>query len=355
MCLLAQSIADRTKEGLGLVSVTDDAQPVAEAAMAAPPSLSEIEGAADRLAPFLTRTPVLRWAGPAADQLFGAGTEVWLKLELFQVTGSFKPRGALNVAMSLDPAARANGFTAFSSGNHAAAVAYAAQTLGTTAKVVMLETANVARVENCRRYGGEVLFARDGMAAMEKVQQIVQDEGRALIHPYEGPFTSMGTATLGLEFATQAPPLDALVVAIGGGGLCSGVAPTVKTLLPGCEVLAVEPTGADSMYRSFRSGRPELTGPVSTIADSLSPPMMLPYSFDLCRQSVDELALVTDDELRRAMRVLFNELKLAVEPGGAAATAAALGPFRDRIAGKRVGIILCGSNIDLETLSRHLA
>lgn len=320
-----------------------------------PPSMSEIEAAADRLAPLLNRTPILRWGGPEARHLFGASTEIWLKLELFQVTGSFKPRGALNVAMNLGSAAREGGLTAFSSGNHAAAVAYAAQVLGTTAKVVMLASANPARVENCRRFGGEVLFAPDGLAAMEMVTSISEAEGRALIHPYEGPFTSMGTATLALEFAAQAPPLDSIIVAIGGGGLCSGVAPTMKALNPDCEVLGVEPVGADSMSRSFRSGRPELTGPVSTVADSLSPPVMLPYSYGLCRQFVDDLKLVSDEEMRRAMGVLFSELKLAVEPGGAASTAAALGPFRERIAGKRVGIVVCGSNIDLGSLNRLIA
>jgi threonine dehydratase len=318
------------------------------------PTLASVLAAADRLAPHIVRTPVHRWQGPASRRLFGAGTEVWVKLELLQVTGSFKPRGALNVAMNLDPAAREHGLTAFSSGNHAAAVAYAAQILGTTAKVVMLSSANPARVENCRRLGGEVLFATDGVAAMAMVETIRAQEGRALIHPYEGPHTSTGTGTLALELAEQIPSPDCVIVAIGGGGLCSGVAATMKQLVPACRVLAVEPVGADTMFRSFRSGKPEAAGVTSTIADSLSPPYVLPYSFGLCRDSVDELALVSDDEMCKATAVLFSELKLAVEPGGAASTAGALGPFREQIEGKRVVIVVCGSNIDIGSLSRLL-
>jgi len=320
----------------------------------AAPSLAAIAAAAERLAPFIVRTPVHRWSSPTAVRLFGATTQVWLKLELLQVTGSFKPRGALNVAMNVDPAARARGFTAFSSGNHAAAVAYAAQVLGTTAKVVMLASANPARVENCRKLGGEVLFASDGVTAMSMVEEIREKEGRVLIHPYEGLHTSTGTATIALELAEQIPDLECVVVAIGGGGLCSGIGPAIKQLVPGCRVLAVEPVGADKMYRSFKSGRPEAAGRTTTIADSLAPPYILPYSFGLCRDSVDELALISDEQMREAMGLLFSDLKLAVEPGGAASTAAAIGPFREQLMGKRVAIIVCGSNIDIGSFARLL-
>lgn len=315
-----------------------------------PPSLAVIQEAARRLSPHTVKTPVIPWVGPAARDLFGEDTEVWLKLELLQISGSFKPRGALNVALQLDPRQRANGLTAFSSGNHAAAVAYAARVLGTTAKVVMLASANPARVANCQRFGGEVVFAPDSPGAQEMANEIMTREGRALIHPYEGPRTSAGTATIALELAEQIPNLDAVIVAIGGGGLCSGIGPAMKLLRPGCEVLAVEPAGADKMYRSFKLGSPQATGVTNTIADSLSPPTALPYSFGLCRQSVDELVLLTDDDMKRAMSLLYNELKLAVEPGGAASTAGAIGPFRKRIQGKCVALVVCGSNIDVTSL-----
>lgn len=318
------------------------------------PPLAALTEAAARIAPYVVETPVHRWKGPAAERLFGDDADVWVKLELMQITGSFKARGALNNALQLSPSELARGLTAFSSGNHAAAVAYAARVLGATAKVVMLSSANPARVENCRSFGGEVLFAPDGERAVEMVEVLQREEGRALIHPYDGPGTAAGAGTIALELHEQIPELDVVLLAIGGGGLCSGVGPAIKRLRPGCQVLAVEPLGADTMYRSFRSGRPEPPGDATTIADSLAPPHVLPYSFGLCRQSVDELALISDAEMRAAMGVMFTELKLAVEPGGAAAAAGALGPFRDRLRGRRVAIVACGSNIDIGSLANLL-
>lgn len=320
-----------------------------------PPTLADIETAARRLAPYVVETPVFHWTGPSSRTLFARGTEIWLKLELLQVTGSFKPRAALNVALSLDAQAQRRGFTTFSSGNNAAAVAYAAGIVGTTAKVVMMRTANPARVANCRRHGAEIVFTANGQEASERVVEICEAEGRTYIHPYEGPLTSCGNATLGLELLRQVPDLDAIVVAIGGGGLCSGVAAALLAARPQCELLAVEPEGADTMYRSFRSGKPEKLTAVRTIADSLAPPHVLPYSFNLCRRTVTELTLVTDEQILIAMAHLHREMKLCVEPGGAAAMAGALFPFRERLAGKRVGLIVCGSNIDTLSFHQHVA
>lgn len=319
------------------------------------PTLAQIEAAARRLAPYIEHTPVFHWTGPQSRVLFGADTDVWVKLELFQVTGSFKPRAALNVALSLPPELQRRGLATFSSGNNAAAVAYAAQIVGTTAKVVMPRTANPARIANCERYGAEVVLAADAREALARVTEICEQEGRSFIHPYEGSHTSCGNATLGIEICQQVPEPEAVVVAIGGGGLCSGVGVALKQLRPQCEVLAVEPEGADSMFRSFRSGRPERLDQVRTIADSLAPPEVLPYSFSLCRRTVDDLALVSDEQIRTAMAWLHRELKLAVEPGGAAALAGALYPFRQRLRGKRIVLIVCGSNLDTLSLHQHIA
>ena len=322
--------------------------------MNAMPTLAEMETAARRLAPYIEETPMFHWTGPAARALFGQHADIWVKLELFQVTGSFKPRAALNVALSLDPAERRRGFATFSSGNNAAAVAYAAQVTGTTAKVVMTRSANPARVANCRHYGAEVIFTADVQAAAERVTEICAAEGRTYIHPFEGPLSSCGNATLALEMLRQVPDLDAIVVAVGGGGLCSGIGAALELARPQCELLAVEPEGADTMFRSFRSGKPEKLEAVRTIADSLAPPHMLPYSFNLCLRTVDDLVLLTDEQIRIAMARLHRELKLCVEPGGAAATAGALFPYRQRLAGKRVGLIACGSNIDTLSFHQHV-
>jgi threonine dehydratase len=316
-------------------------------------TLDQIRAACARLEPFILATPVWPWRGQDAAALFGAGTEAVLKLELFQHTGSFKLRGALMVMLDLAPAELARGVTAVSAGNHAIAVSYAAALLGTSAKVVMPRTANPFRVERCQRSGAEVVLVDDVQEAFARVQRIQDEEGRVFVHPFEGPLTALGTATIGLELLAQAPDLDAVIVPIGGGGLCAGMSCAVKQLNPRCLVFGVEPVGADTMYRSFRAGAPQALERVRTIADSLGAPYALPYSFGLCRRFVDEIVLVDDDELRRAMGALFAGMKLVTEPAGAAATAALCGPLRARLAGKRVGVIVCGANIDLETFSRQ--
>lgn len=319
------------------------------------PTLDEIRAARRSLGELVAETPLWRWQSDAVAARLGNSARVWLKLELFQHAGSFKPRGALCVMQALSKDALARGVTAVSAGNHAMAVGYAARALGTTAKVVMPKTANPARVAGCRAYGAEVELVDDVHRAFARVREIQAEEGRSFVHPFEGPLTALGTATLGLELCEQAGPLDAVIVPIGGGGLAAGVAAAVKQLQPACEVLGVEPEGADSMHRSFASGKPEAIEQVRTIADSLGAPHAAPYSFALCKRYLDALVKVTDDELRSAMLLLFSSAKLAVEPAGAATTAALLGPLRERLAGKRVALIVCGANIDAQTFSAQLA
>jgi threonine dehydratase len=320
---------------------------------AIPPTLDEIAAARARLADHVLRTPMWRWRGDEVERV--AGTQPLLKLELFQYAGSFKPRGAMMVMLDLPAEKLARGVTAVSAGNHAMAVGYAARALGTSAKVVMPRTANAARIEGCRAYGAEVVLVDDVHQAFARAKEIEETEGRTFVHPFEGPLTALGTATLGLELCEQAPDLDAVIVPIGGGGLCAGVAAAVKQKLPHVKVFGVEPEGADTMHRSFRSGRPERTDKVRTIADSLGAPYAAPYSFALCRRFVDELVLVNDEQLRAAMRLLFRGAKLAVEPAGAAATAALCGPLRERLAKKNVGVIVCGANIDAQTFGALIA
>jgi threonine dehydratase len=317
------------------------------------PTIQQIQSTRERLGDLILETPVWPWRGQELTAFLGETTDVVLKLELFQHTGSFKPRGALRVMLDLDAAALAHGVTAVSAGNHAIAVAFAAQLLGTTAKVVMPQSANPFRVARCRSYGGEVVLVEDVQQAFARVEKIKQDEGRVFVHPFEGPLTALGTATIGLEFMRQAPGLDAVIIPIGGGGLCAGMAAAIKQFDPRCLVFGVEPVGADSMYRSWQAGAPQSIDQVRTIADSLGAPYALPYSFELCRRFVDEIVLVDDDAMRRAMGLLYSSMKLAVEPAGAAATAALCGPLAARLAGKRVGLIVCGANIDLETFARQ--
>jgi len=318
-----------------------------------PLRLEAIRACRDANAGLVLTTPTQPFRSRAIGEAAGAGADIAIKLELFQLTGSFKPRGALNVVRALTPEQRARGVTAVSAGNHAIATAYAAQVLGASAKVVMTATASPVRVARAQAFGAEVVLAPDVKAAFETVERIAAEEGRAFVHPFEGPLTAAGTGTVALELLEQAGTLDAVVIPIGGGGLCAGMAAAIKQLQPGCAVFGIEPEGADAMHRSFAAGRPVAIDQVRTIADSLGAPMALPYSYGLCRRYVDELALVTDDDLRAAMRLLFDEMKLGVEPAGAASTAALLGPLRGRFAGKRVGLIACGANIDLAAFARE--
>jgi len=317
--------------------------------------LDSIRTARDSLAGDILTTPVHELAGPDVERAFGAGTRPVLKLELLQRTGSFKPRAALLNIRALDRGQLERGVCAISAGNHAVAVAYAARRVGTRAKIVMIATANPFRVAQCRAWGAEIEFAATAHEGFDRVGQISRDEGRALIHPFEGLRTALGTATLGVEFLEQVPDLEAVVVPIGGGGLCAGVARAVKLVNPRCRVYGVEPVGADSMRRSFAAGQPAAIERVATIADSLGAPYALPVSFALCRDNVDELVLVDDDALRSTMRFLLEQGKLAVEPAGAAATAAAIGPLRDRVAGRKVGLVVCGANIDAASFARLIA
>ncbi|QTD44652.1 threonine ammonia-lyase [Ottowia testudinis] len=313
-------------------------------------SLPDIEAAHERLRARVLETPVWRWQTGAAAAL--GDTAIWLKLELWQKTGTFKLRGALNVMDQLGSAELARGVTAVSAGNHAMAVAQAAQMVGTSAKLVMLAHSSPARVDFCRALGAEVLQAPDIHTAFAWADRIQQDEGRCLIHPFEGPGTALGTAGVGLELMRQLPQLDAVVVPVGGGGLCAGIAAAVKQIKPGCKVYGVEPAGANSMQRSLAAGSPQKLAQVSTIADSLGAPFALPYSFGLCQQYVDEVVTVTDDALRAAMLTLFTDMKLVCEPATAASTAALLGPLRQRLQGQVVGLIVCGANIDAARFSQ---
>ena len=317
------------------------------------PTLPQIRATRARLQGLVVETPVFRWNHREIAAFAGEETDVFLKLELFQHTGTFKPRGALNVMLNADSSALANGVTAVSAGNHAIAVAFAAQHIGVPAKVVMPKSANPYRVAQCQAYGAEVVLVDDVGQAFTEVKRIETEEGCLFVHPFEGPLTALGTATVGLELGEQVSNLDAVIVPIGGGGLCAGIAAAIKQLQPNCRVYGVEPEGADTMHRSFAAGEPRAIDKVRTIADSLGAPHAAPYSFAVCRQFVDELVMINDDQMRAAMGLLFRTMKLAVEPAGAAATAALCGPLRERVRGQRVGVIVCGANIDIATFAEQ--
>ena len=197
-------------------------------------------------------------------------------------------------------------------------------------------------------------MADDVHQAFDVAHHIRDEEGRFFVHPFEGPSIALGTGTLGLEICEQVEKFDVIVIPVGGGGLIGGISNAVKKLRPDVEVIGVEPEGADSMHRSFASGTPESIEKVGTIADSLGAPFAMPYSFKLARENVDRLAMIDDQQMQRAMGFLFQRMKIAVEPACAATTAALLGPLRDSLLGKRVVLVMCGSNIDWATFSRQV-
>lgn len=319
-----------------------------------PIDLAAIRQAAGELSGFVRRTPTWELQGSGLAARLPAGTRVVAKLELFQHTGSFKVRAAFLALRRLSPEQRARGVVTFSAGNHAVALAFCARQIGTSARVVMPRSASPARVDAARALGAEIELCADVHAALARTEAIVAAEGRTFVHPFEGRTVALGTATVGLELVEDAPDLDVVVVPVGGGGLCAGVAAAVKQALPRCTVVGVEPEGADTMHRSFAAGTPQAIERIATIADSLGAPRAAPFSFETCRRFVDDLVRVDDDALCAALAVLFADAKLAVEPAGAAATAAVLGPLRSRVAGKTVGVVVCGANIDATTFTRHL-
>ncbi|WP_420992667.1 threonine ammonia-lyase [Cupriavidus sp. 30B13] len=318
------------------------------------PVLAEIQDTARRLRGHVLETPVWRWQTGAMQQLDPA-TEVWLKMELFQLTGTFKLRGALNSMARLDAAARRRGVVAASAGNHAMAVAYAAKVADVGAKLVMPAGASPARVAACREWGAQVVLLPDVHAAFAHAQQLAAQEGRTMVHPFDGPLIVQGTGTVGLELMRQVAGLEAVVVPVGGGGLCAGIAAAVKQINPACKVYGAEPAGADAMTHSFEAGRPQVLERVETVADSLGAPYAMDYSFGVCSRFVDGMVRVSDEAIRDAMRMLYRDMKLATEPATAVSTAALLGPLRGRLEGRKVALVLCGANLDAARFAELLA
>ncbi len=275
-------------------------------------------------------------------------TRLQLKFEFLQHAGSFKARGAMNNLLLLSDAERERGVTAVSAGNHAIATAYAARELGTSAKVFMHRKANPFRIQRVREFGGEVVLVDDIAEAFEAMRRLSETEGRAIIHPFEGFRTMQGTGTLGLEIVEQFEDFDTLLVAVGGGGLISGVGAAVKQLRPQVRVIGVEPEGAQGLTQSLELGHPLEKVEVNTIADSMGAPLHAPQSFSVCQQVIDRMVCVSDDAICAAMAWAADEFKLALEPAGCAVLAALRGPLQQDCAGKSVAAILCGSNIDTE-------
>lgn len=310
------------------------------------PDLSEIATAADVLNGVVLQTPVLPLASSRWEGVLPDCASVTVKLELFQQAGSFKARGAFLGVAGLNDAQRGAGVVAASGGNHALAVSWAAQAAGVDALICMPRATDPARIAGCQALGARVTLHDDMAAAFAAMTQAA-DAGRSLMHPFEAPHMTLGAATCGYEYATQAPQVDTFVVPIGGGGLISGMACAIKQMRPDAQVIGVEPFGADSMTRSFEAGQPVRLQRVDTIADSLGSPLAMSYSYGVARAHVDRIVRIADAEMLRAMDHYQQILRITAEPACAASLAAILGPLAGELAGRHVGIIACGSNISL--------
>jgi threonine ammonia-lyase medium form len=313
--------------------------------------LDEIRAAYERIAPHIHRTPVMR-ATALGER---AGARLVLKAELFQKTGSFKPRGALNKLLRLSDEEKARGVISISAGNHAQGVAYAASILGIAATVVMPEAAVRSKVEATRGYGAEVILHGTGKDLLPKAQEIQAERGLTFIAPFDDPDVIAGQGTVGLELMEDAPePLDAVIVPIGGGGLISGVAAAVKGISPITRVIGVEPEGAAVMTKSLRAGGAAHADTLNTIADGLAAPFAGVLNYAHTKALVDDVVLVSDDEIVEAMRLLLERAKLQPEPSGAAAYAALLAGKVTLPPGARVAAIVSGGNVDRARLKELL-
>lgn len=314
--------------------------------------IDDVREAARRLEGVAHRTPVV--TSRTLDQRVGG--HVLLKAELLQRTGSFKFRGAYNKIASIHPADRSKGVVAFSSGNHAQAVALAAGLLGTSSTIVMPADAPAMKLEATRRYGAEVVAYDRYSEDREQIGlEIAQRRGSTLVRPFDDPLVMAGQGTAALELVEDAGQLDVLLAPVSGGGLIAGCATAVKSLCQGARVIGVEPEAGDDYRRSLAAGRRIAIGVPSTIADALQVTMPGELTFDVNRTLLDGIVTVSDAELVEAMRFAFEYLKLVLEPGGAAGLAAVLAGKLAVETGARVGVVLSGGNVDLTRFCGLLA
>lgn len=307
-------------------------------------SLADIRAAADRIQPYVLRTPTL--SGEAV-----AGPGVWLKAENLQRTGSFKVRGAVNAVLQLSPDQRRGGVITLSAGNAALALAYATQVFRIPCVVVVREDAAVSKLEAIRSAGAEIV-----LTPMARWQERLEAEQRErnlhLVHPFDDPAVAAGQGTVGLEILEAVPDVRSLIVPVGGGGLIAGVAVAVKQQRPEVRIIGVEPEGAPTVNESLAAGHPVAPSRLDTIADGLAPPYTRPFNLALIQRYVDEVRTISDAAIIEALKLIALRGKLVVEPAGAAAVAALLA---DPAIERPVVAILSGGNLDGQRLAAWLA
>jgi threonine dehydratase len=309
------------------------------------PTIKDIEQASQRIGSFIHRTPVLTCR--ALDRLSGA--RLFFKCENFQKAGVFKTRGAANAVFSLGQDEAARGVATHSSGNHAAALALAARSRGIKAYVVMPKNSRRVKLEAVDSYGAEIVLCEPTLEARENtLAGIVKQTGAVFVHPYNDFLVIAGQGTAAMELCEDIPDLEAVLTPVGGGGLLSGTSIAVSALSPGTDVWAAEPEQADDAYRSFYSGKFVPSENPDTIADGLLTSLG-DLTFPIIKKHVKGIVTVSEDEIKWAMRTVWERMKVIVEPSTVVPVAALLSG-RVQMDGKRIGVILSGGNVDLENL-----
>jgi threonine dehydratase len=306
-------------------------------------SLADIRAAADRIAPYVLKTPTL-----SGESLAGLG--VWLKAENLQRTNSFKVRGAVNAVLQLTAEQRQRGVITLSAGNHGQALAYAAQAFQIPCVVVIREDAPLTKLEAIRRYGAEIVL----VPLAEWQHRLVMEQQRRnlhLVHPFDDPAVAAGQGTVGLEILDAVPDLRTVIVPVGGGGLIAGIAVAIKSQRPSVRIIGVEPEGAPVVNESLAAGHPVAPSRLDSIADGLGAPYTRPFNLGLIQRYVDQMRTVTDDALIEAIKAIAQQSKLVVEPAGAAAVAALMA---DGEIERPVAAVLTGGNVDIDRLGSWL-
>ena len=317
---------------------------------AASVTIEDIQLAAERILPYIHRTPLL------PSQTLGrlTNTRLGLKAEHLQRTGSFKARGGMNAALRLTANQRAAGIVTMSAGNHGQGLAYAAAVLGVRCVVFMPETAVPTKVAAIAGYGAECRFAPSMELLFSTMDAFRVEHGLHYVHPFGDADVIAGQGTVGLEILADVPDVETLVVCTGGGGLLAGIAVAVKALRPDVRVVGVEPEGAAAVFRSLQAGHPVILDRIETVADGLAAPFAAELTQSLIARHVDDVVLVSDDEIVDALRLVVERTKQVVEPAGAAAVAALLTNRLGLAPGTKTVATLSGGNIDRERLKRLL-
>ena len=308
----------------------------------------------NKIKPYINKTPFIKCSSMVNEYF---STNLYFKCEFFQKSGSFKVRGAINNIISQDKKKFEKGITAVSAGNHAIAASFVANLFQLNNKIFLYESANQYRINECKNFKANIEFTNPKKAFINATN--AQNQGYYFLHPFDGPYTLQGTATLGLEitdyFNSIKEKLDYLIISVGGGGLVSGVSSYIKQIFPDTKIIGVEPEGAKGMNDSLKLGKPLKSVKVNSIADSLSAPLHMKYSFDVARETIDEMVTVSDDQIREYMLFIFNNFKLMLEPACIVGLAAIKYKLGKKLKNKNSLVILCGSNIDKMSWNKILS